>query len=228
MGAILDAVIEAAQHWKLESKSHSDRSVLVRGAGLGLLTDYWRDPQPEPLVGAVFSGIAITTHKAASVSLYDVVAPSAFWREFWKGFANACGWSYRIRLGRDTGRPISLCVQPRDASAGSKIVGRSFRDIYSRHSHTDDRPRPRRRREPRGVGWIPVRMRLHRRDRVWKGDFSQPNRVRSWRQVRPTLGDDKFTVVLDPRNLIRDWETDRKSTRLNSSHSAKSRMPSSA
>ena len=32
-------------------------------------------------------------------------------------------------------------------------------------------------------------------------------------------------------NLVafyRDWETDRKSTRLNSSHSAKSRMPSSA
>ena len=30
------------------------------------------------------------------------------------------------------------------------------------------------------------------------------------------------------RSLYRDWETDRKSTRLNSSHSAKSRMPSSA
>ena len=29
-------------------------------------------------------------------------------------------------------------------------------------------------------------------------------------------------------NQYRDWETDRKSTRLNSSHSAKSRMPSSA
>ena len=29
-------------------------------------------------------------------------------------------------------------------------------------------------------------------------------------------------------NEYRDWETDRKSTRLNSSHSAKSRMPSSA
>ena len=29
-------------------------------------------------------------------------------------------------------------------------------------------------------------------------------------------------------NYYRDWETDRKSTRLNSSHSAKSRMPSSA
>ena len=30
------------------------------------------------------------------------------------------------------------------------------------------------------------------------------------------------------RAAYRDWETDRKSTRLNSSHSAKSRMPSSA
>ena len=30
------------------------------------------------------------------------------------------------------------------------------------------------------------------------------------------------------RGQYRDWETDRKSTRLNSSHSAKSRMPSSA
>ena len=30
------------------------------------------------------------------------------------------------------------------------------------------------------------------------------------------------------RAFYRDWETDRKSTRLNSSHSAKSRMPSSA
>ena len=30
------------------------------------------------------------------------------------------------------------------------------------------------------------------------------------------------------KTLYRDWETDRKSTRLNSSHSAKSRMPSSA
>ena len=31
-----------------------------------------------------------------------------------------------------------------------------------------------------------------------------------------------------PSAAYRDWETDRKSTRLNSSHSAKSRMPSSA
>ena len=34
-------------------------------------------------------------------------------------------------------------------------------------------------------------------------------------------------LLLKPINY-RDWETDRKSTRLNSSHSAKSRMPSSA
>ena len=36
---------------------------------------------------------------------------------------------------------------------------------------------------------------------------------------------DKDYVIV---GTYRDWETDRKSTRLNSSHSAKSRMPSSA
>ena len=38
------------------------------------------------------------------------------------------------------------------------------------------------------------------------------------------------TMRIAKRNVMvyRDWETDRKSTRLNSSHSAKSRMPSSA
>ena len=35
-------------------------------------------------------------------------------------------------------------------------------------------------------------------------------------------------IVEYQTNWYRDWETDRKSTRLNSSHSAKSRMPSSA
>ena len=34
--------------------------------------------------------------------------------------------------------------------------------------------------------------------------------------------------IASNRATYRDWETDRKSTRLNSSHSAKSRMPSSA
>ena len=53
--------------------------------------------------------------------------------------------------------------------------------------------------------------------------------------------EDKFTFVVgeyvvsplafdsqEEVDRYRDWETDRKSTRLNSSHSAKSRMPSSA
>ena len=35
-------------------------------------------------------------------------------------------------------------------------------------------------------------------------------------------------LVANEMVKYRDWETDRKSTRLNSSHSAKSRMPSSA
>ena len=39
------------------------------------------------------------------------------------------------------------------------------------------------------------------------------------------LGEKEYPII---RNQYRDWETDRKSTRLNSSHSAKSRMPSSA
>ena len=42
-------------------------------------------------------------------------------------------------------------------------------------------------------------------------------------------GGNYFTHALPVnRYRYRDWETDRKSTRLNSSHSAKSRMPSSA
>ena len=41
-------------------------------------------------------------------------------------------------------------------------------------------------------------------------------------------GKKKLTPVNKRVGAYRDWETDRKSTRLNSSHSAKSRMPSSA
>ena len=37
-----------------------------------------------------------------------------------------------------------------------------------------------------------------------------------------------FRLKIESQVEYRDWETDRKSTRLNSSHSAKSRMPSSA
>ena len=43
-----------------------------------------------------------------------------------------------------------------------------------------------------------------------------------------SLGGVILLGVKDVTVSYRDWETDRKSTRLNSSHSAKSRMPSSA
>ena len=35
-------------------------------------------------------------------------------------------------------------------------------------------------------------------------------------------------IYIEKSRTYRDWETDRKSTRLNSSHSGESRMPSSA
>ena len=48
--------------------------------------------------------------------------------------------------------------------------------------------------------------------------------------IRPAQSYDKISnvAVISVNGAYRDWETDRKSTRLNSSHSAKSRMPSSA
>ena len=38
----------------------------------------------------------------------------------------------------------------------------------------------------------------------------------------------EYVSFMDPNESYRDWETDRKSTRLNSSHEIPSRMPSSA
>ena len=47
----------------------------------------------------------------------------------------------------------------------------------------------------------------------------------AWKQSKMNPIDDKGNIKTTP---YRDWETDRKSTRLNSSHSGESRMPSSA
>ena len=54
-------------------------------------------------------------------------------------------------------------------------------------------------------------------------------------QIDKRLRKEKNSINIKAKKIIesmgfgyRDWETDRKSTRLNSSHSAKSRMPSSA
>ena len=60
-----------------------------------------------------------------------------------------------------------------------------------------------------------------------------------WERVRMSISDVYGTYYTHTIKIFiskginreieyRDWETDRKSTRLNSSHSAKSRMPSSA
>ena len=46
-----------------------------------------------------------------------------------------------------------------------------------------------------------------------------------WSDIKDTKFHELRNTFL---NTYRDWETDRKSTRLNSSHSGESRMPSSA
>ena len=51
------------------------------------------------------------------------------------------------------------------------------------------------------------------------------------RTVRVRIKNDKAYITVKGKSNVseyRDWETDRKSTRLNSSHSGESRMPSSA
>ena len=47
-------------------------------------------------------------------------------------------------------------------------------------------------------------------------------------KVSPQVQRMVYEVLLEKYVGYRDWETDRKSTRLNSSHSGESRMPSSA
>ena len=48
------------------------------------------------------------------------------------------------------------------------------------------------------------------------------------RETENTSKDRKGNILSSTKTSYRDWETDRKSTRLNSSHITRSRMPSSA
>ena len=67
-----------------------------------------------------------------------------------------------------------------------------------------------------------------------KMDLRQQDWDTFWKRVRIMKYDEEPNikcVIYGKRwklNSYRDWETDRKSTRLNSSHSGESRMPSSA
>ena len=61
--------------------------------------------------------------------------------------------------------------------------------------------------------------------------WEQYKRIIKDRGAIVLFGSEPFSSYLRMSNIKQykyDWETDRKSTRLNSSHSAKSRMPSSA
>ena len=72
-----------------------------------------------------------------------------------------------------------------------------------------------------------------------EGDFYYPNNnlVFTYKEYITYKNVKYYLKIDEPQTIVRkgliddeyrDWETDRKSTRLNSSHSAKSRMPSSA
>ena len=76
-----------------------------------------------------------------------------------------------------------------------------------------------------------IKFGLEARDSILRGVNKLSNAVKC------TLGPKGRNVIIrdidgsphiTKNGAYRDWETDRKSTRLNSSHSAKSRMPSSA
>ena len=60
---------------------------------------------------------------------------------------------------------------------------------------------------------------------LWENKFFEAEELAVIIPIPEAVLDD---ADYDVWGTYRDWETDRKSTRLNSSHSAKSRMPSSA
>ena len=80
-----------------------------------------------------------------------------------------------------------------------------------------------------GLGGAHNKLRGQAEDGAWLVDKYIPTE-----QLQNTARGKKLAEAIKNKQPIhistayRDWETDRKSTRLNSSHSAKSRMPSSA
>ena len=92
------------------------------------------------------------------------------------------------------------------------------------------------RKEPLSTGLGPVHLRI---PKLRNGSY-YPSILEQYQRVDRALisiiseayfagvSTRKMNHLFVDLGLYRDWETDRKSTRLNSSHSAKSRMPSSA
>ena len=86
------------------------------------------------------------------------------------------------------------------------------------------------------IGHSPVQMTAGEAGETsWEGEIftikldSIPTGVTWWiRSIQSTAQQALETFNLDEKDKYRDWETDRKSTRLNSSHRSLSRMPSSA
>ena len=82
------------------------------------------------------------------------------------------------------------------------------------------------------AGWLSV-MLNHAFDAFIDYFYSVPNFAKTasivkFKEYCENSSAYRDVFVCDGYHRYRDWETDRKSTRLNSSHSAKSRMPSSA
>ena len=74
-----------------------------------------------------------------------------------------------------------------------------------------------------------ARRGMTRLPRVGPASVSVPGCVRGWGMLLERFGTRPLTELLGPAiRCAEGFPTDRKSTRLNSSHSAKSRMPSSA
>ena len=104
----------------------------------------------------------------------------------------------------------------------SKGLGENFLtdEVKRRYKHQPDRPM---------ILLDGVKLNLPRyyRDKIFieKDGTKRIDLLQKRTKLSEKYIEKSYDKTLDQ---YRDWETDRKSTRLNSSHSAKSRMPSSA
>ena len=63
---------------------------------------------------------------------------------------------------------------------------------------------------------------------IYRREMEQQEYEEEMEELKEEILDSFHSFKERDYNNYRDWETDRKSTRLNSSHSGESRMPSSA